>query len=384
MSLKVLIAFKGTIEKAPRPYRFLSYCQKHKYDITIACSPSKSEILKSVFSFSEISNIEKRRFFRVGLKLLRTLVPIAIVKEKINQTLFNYGSLKKLLEKEDFDLIYIADIYLLSIINKYKKAAKLLFDAREYYPLQYGDNLNFRLFEKPECIRILKKNLIKCDKVITVSPGLAEAYNKNFNVLAEVVLSVPEYQNEKITNESDDIIKILYHGMANRNRKIENFITIIDNLKLNAELHLYMVGDESYIYELKTLASGNNNIFFHEPVAFKDIIHSVNQFDIGICFYEPTSFNVKHCLPNKFFEYIQARLVVAIGPSPDMASIVREFNCGIISDNFTVESMAESINTLTRKDITQLKMNSDKAARYFCFEKEDVKFSGIISTFFSS
>lgn len=384
MSLKVLIAFKGTIEKAPRPLRFLSYCQKHNYDITIACSRSKSEVLKSALSFSEISNIEKKRFHRVGLKLLRTFVPIASVKEKVNQTLFNLGGLKKLVEKEDFDLIYVADIYLLTIINQYKKGAKVIFDAREYYPLQYGHNMNFRLFEKPECIRVLNKSLSKCDKVITVSPGLAEAYHKNFNVLPEVVLSVPQYQDEKITNESDDVIKILYHGMANRNRKIENFVKIIDLLSVNAELHLYMVGDESYISELKTFASDNKKIYFHEPVAFKDIIHSVNQFDIGICFYEPTSFNVKHCLPNKFFEYIQARLVVAIGPSPDMADIVREFNCGIISDDFSVDSMAESINALSRKEITELKINSDKAAKHFCFEKEESKFSGIISKLFNS
>ena len=68
----------------------------------------------------------------------------------------------------------------------------------------------------------------------------------------------------------------------------------------------------------------------------------------------------------------------------DGIDIVREFNCGIISDDFTVESMAESINALSRKEINKLKMNSDKAARHFCFEKEESKFTGIISKLFSS
>jgi len=67
-----------------------------------------------------------------------------------------------------------------------------------------------------------------------------------------------------------------------------------------------------------------------------------------------------------------------------MADIVREFNCGIISDDFSVDSMAESINALSRKEITELKINSDKAAKHFCFEKEESKFSGIISKLFNS
>jgi hypothetical protein len=48
------------------------------------------------------------------------------------------------------------------------------------------------------------------------------------------------------------------------------------------------------------------------------------------------------------------------------------------------ELFSISINALSMKEIAEIKMNSEKAARYFSFEKEEAKFFGIISTFFSN
>jgi hypothetical protein len=378
--LSILVVFKEALNNAPRPLRFLSYCHKHKHKISIACASPLGDDLEFSYSFTEISKVETGKYQRIVLKLLRMLIPFSFIKEKINQLLYDLDGLRELVDLNEYNLIYVADLHMLPLLTKYKKGAKLIFDAREYYPLQYEDNLNFMLFEKGECVRILRENLASCNQVITVSPGLAEAYHKNFNVLPEVVLSLPNYQAEQISNRGDETIKILYHGMANRNRRIENFIKIIDLLTIDATLNLYLLGEISYINELKELAGNNSKIFFHDPVAFHDIINTVNQYDIGICYYEPTSFNIRHCLPNKFFEYIQARLVIAIGPSPDMAEMLAKYECGIVSKDFSIESMVEELNSLTRSRVNDLKEKSDIAAKFFCFENEEVKFSNIISS----
>lgn len=116
------------------------------------------------------------------------------------------------------------------------------------------------------------------------------------------------------------------------------------------------------------------------PVSFSEICPMLNTYDIGLSIFEPTTFNLKHCLPNKLFEFIQARLMVAIGPSPDMAELVREYQCGIISESFNPQSMANLLNKLKPEEIMYFKNQSDKAAKVLCFEEESKKLKKIINS----
>ena len=84
------------------------------------------------------------------------------------------------------------------------------------------------------------------------------------------------------------------------------------------------------------------------------------------------------CLPNKFFEFIQARLAIAIGPSPEMARLTKQYNLGIISKNFTPKSMAESLNSLTKEQILQYKENANQAAKILNAEREGEKLFRIL------
>ena len=62
-------------------------------------------------------------------------------------------------------------------------------------------------------------------------------------------------------------------------------------------------------------------------------------------------------MPNKFFEYIQARIVPAIGPSPEMARIAREWDCGIVADDYTPEALAAAIGGRLERRLAELKGN---------------------------
>lgn len=376
----VLIVMKEEMHNAPRPLRFYAHCIAQNYSVSVSCAASKGNDNGPLVPVAEISNVTLNKYQRMIIKILRLIVPFGLIKNRLNEILYDFQKLRRHVKSHNYDLIYVADLHMIPIIVRYKGDAKLIFDAREYYPLQYEDNFNFNFFEKPECIRILKEVLPKCDKVLTVSQGLANAYSKNFGVTPELILSLPNFHEATISNISEKTIKILYHGMANRNRKIENFIEVLDYLTIDAELHLYLLGDKAYIKELENSAKDNNKVFFHEPVAYQDIISTVNRYDIGICYYEPTSFNLRHCLPNKFFEYMQARLVLAIGPSPDMSEILTKFECGIVSKDFTVKSLANELNALTRERINSFKQKSELAAKHFCFENEEKKFRRITST----
>jgi hypothetical protein len=101
------------------------------------------------------------------------------------------------------------------------------------------------------------------------------------------------------------------------------------------------------------------------PVATDEIVPFISQYDMGIYLLEPNNFNNKHALPNKFFEFIQARLAIAIGPSPEMAKIVSNYKLGKVSPDFESQSLANTINSMGPDEIIGFKQNSDKAALVF-------------------
>ena len=95
-----------------------------------------------------------------------------------------------------------------------------------------------------------------------------------------------------------------------------------------------------------------------------------NKYDIGLAFYAPTSVNVKHALPNKFFEYVQSRLAVVTGPSPEMSTLVERYGFGAVSDTFSTRDLAETLNRLDAGTIHEYKMASDAVAPQLCLERE--------------
>lgn len=376
MPKKIMIAFLGELYLSPRNTRFFNVCRERAHAIDVCCHGVKSNDLAGINRFVQLNTKNETvswRLYSLILRAMRLVLPGHGLKNALNASLNDFSAFVEALKSNTYDLIYVSDVYLLPYSVRYKKKAKIMFDAREYYPLQNDESFFFRTLDSADRTRVCRKYLPLVDKMITVSYGIAKKYKEEFGVNAEVVMSAPYYQSKQPQNRSTSKIRILYHGMANRNRRIENMIHIFKTLMIPAELHFYMVGDQGYISELHEEAKNDSNIFFHEPVPPEKIVETINQYDIGFCFYEPTTFNVIHCLPNKFFEYIQARLVVAIGPSPEMAEIVRRYDCGLIGDTFDLADMTSMLNRITRDDINRIKDNSDKAAQDLCFENELIK-----------
>ncbi len=53
--------------------------------------------------------------------------------------------------------------------------------------------------------------------------------------------------------------------------------------------------------------------------------------------------------------------------------------CGIASEDFTIESIAIKLNSLSAEDIMKYKQNSHKAADLLCAEKNHEKFLSIVN-----
>jgi hypothetical protein len=140
-------------------------------------------------------------------------------------------------------------------------------------------------------------------------------------------------------------------------------IELVGRLEDRYELDMMLVHqDHVYFERLNELASKYSNVRIIPPVAFDDIVPSINEYDMGLFLLPPANFNYLHALPNKFFEFVQARLAIAVGPSPEMAGLVEKYELGVVSHDFSVESMFLQLKQLTHEQINKFKIKSNEAA----------------------
>ena len=382
-SKTALVMLIGQPSSDPRPRRYIELLVLQGYTVDILSYLPDSELpVRNVF---EIKKNDTRylsikfRFFSYIKKVISFFGPIGFINNKINNLIFGLNGLSKIIKEYNYNLIIVEDIFLLPLATEICNCAKLIFDAREYYPLQNEERFLWRILEKPDRIRLCKMYLPKCDYVITVSPGLAKRYDTEFGTHCIVLRSVPNFKERDFKPTKTDKIKIVHHGIANPNRKLEQMIDVMKLLDKRFSFDIYLNGNQSYIDALKKHAHSIKSVRICDPIPYLDLDKMLSSnYDIGFFYNEPLTFNLRHSLPNKFFEFIQARLAVAIGPSPDMAFIVNQYGCGIVASSFTVESMADSMNQLTSDHIDVMKKNADKAAKLLNYELECNRFIEIL------
>jgi glycosyltransferase involved in cell wall biosynthesis len=219
---------------------------------------------------------------------------------------------------------------------------------------------------------LCRDHLPHAASVITVCAGIADEYARVFGIpRPKVVMNTPSLQLLTPRPVSPDRVRMVHHGGATRSRRIETMIHMLDHLDARFSLDLILMpSDPAYLTELRTLARGKDRVRFLDPVPMPEIPAMLNHYDLGLYLLEPNSFNNRHALPNKFFEFIQARLAIAIGPSPEMARLVREHDLGIVAEDFSARSLATALNTLTAERLQAYKTNAHRAASSLCWETE--------------
>ncbi|MBD2231232.1 hypothetical protein [Phormidium tenue] len=335
------------------------------------------EISKGLAGF--LHRFTKRCLAVINLAIIYLPIPISYF-ESILLRRFNLVTLDRALAIADYDLMVVENIEILPLALRRKKNAKVLLDAREYYPLEFGNSLKFKLINAPLMRFLCDRYLKACDQVITVSPGIAQEYDRKFCIYPALIMSTPKAIDLAPSPVLENRIRLVHHGAANPDRRLENIIDTMDYLDDRFSLDLYLTGNPRYITRLTQLASHNPRVVFQKPVNFAEIVAMLNAYDIGFYLLKPTNFNTRHSLPNKFFEFIQARLMLAIGPSPAMANLVAQYKCGIVAHDFTPASMAELLNVLTAADISQYKLRSNAAARELSWEHEGEKLKALVQS----
>lgn len=246
----------------------------------------------------------------------------------------------------------------------------VVFDAHEYAPDELGEELWWRLATRPLVRWQCREYIPRVAAMMTVSEGIAEAYERSYGVRPTVIPNSAPYADLRPT-EVQRPIRILHHGLAQRGRGLDEMVRMADLLDDRFTLDFVLVdASRGYRRALQRHAAHNPRISFPPPVPMREIVQMANGYDVGLFLLPPNNLNRRSALPNKFFECIQGRLAIAIGPSPEMARLVRQYRCGVVAADFTPEALAAELNRLDAAQIAAFKRASHAAAAELTAERD--------------
>lgn len=315
-------------------------------------------------SLKDLKIIRFKTFFKKG--------PLFYAEYNIRLFLF--------LIKNKFDILVANDLdtllanYIASKINK----SQLVYDSHELFT--EVPELIDRKFVKSIWMTIEKMILPNVQYSYTVSSAIAKYYNIKYGIKMNVIRNLPYYREKNMNVSRKNII--LYQGSINKGRGLEKMILAMKYLD-NLELHI--IGDGDIIDKLKDLVNKENlfnKVIFIDRMPFDKLPDYTEKAKIGISIEEKIGYNYYFALPNKLFNYIQARVPVIVSDFPEMSKIVKKYNIGITINTSSPEEIAKIVNNILENNEMYNKWlkNLELAARELCWENEENK----LLTFFSS
>jgi hypothetical protein len=291
------------------------------------------------------------RFLYLGMLALRIHWPIPRLSARDRDT-------ERLLGDQTWDIVIAHDLWSLAGALRLAPKHGIVLDLHEYAPKENEHSFIWRLVMAPYVRWMVRTMVPKVAATVTVSNGIAEEYRRNFGFDSAVAVNATPYYSLE-SREVGLPIRLVHSGLAAPERRLDLMIEAVRLTSAQVTLDLYLMDNGvGEVERLRALAAGDPRIRLREPVAYRDLVQTLNGYDVGLSVLPPTTFNLAWCLPNKFFDYIQARLGVIVGPSPEMAGFVQRYAIGEVLPDFEVVSLARALDALTPKRVTSWKRGS--------------------------
>ena len=256
-----------------------------------------------------------------------------------------------------WDIVIAHDLKVLDVSFELTPVNGVILDLHEYAPRQEEHSLLWRVLIAPYHRWMCRTKVPKAAAVVTVSQGIADEYKQQFGFDSTLVVNATPYYDLPI-GQVGSPLRLVHSGGVAVQRRLDIMIQGVRESTANVTLDLYLVGEPTLLAQLRALAGDDQRIRFHDPVPYDELVPTLNGYDVGLSIFPPTTFNLAWCLPNKFFDFVQARLGEIVGPSPEMARFVDEYGIGLVLPDFEPASLAAALESLTAEQVASWKAAS--------------------------
>lgn len=371
--LTILVISYSNLKNDPRVHRQITTLKKDYKIISAGTSPSG-------YPDVEFIQLEEYKFHILEKLAYAIYLKLRFFETAYWETPYIKKNLDRLMKTRP-DIVIANDIMMLPLALRVGRNAKVIFDAHEYAPKEFDDLPKWKFFFQQFYIYLCREYMPQAHTTTTVCDGIAQEFKKYFKVDAEVIFNAPPYHDLQPRPVNPQKIRVIHHGSAIPSRRIEDMIEMIDHLDERFEIDFMLTpSNPLYLEKLKTLIASKKRLRLLPPIPMQELPNFCNNYDVGLFLLKPVNFNYEYALPNKFFEYIQSRLAIAIGPSREMKKIIDLHNNGIVAQSFSPKDLAEKMNSVSTEKFYEMKLNSHRASLQLSFSFSEEKLKTLVKS----
>ena len=272
-----------------------------------------------------------------------------------------------------FDLVVANDARALPLAHLAARGAPVWADMHEWALEEFAQDWRWRTLVRPFAAHLCGRYLPASAAVSTVCEPIAQLYRDTFGVDCAVVRNAPAAADLEPSPVRPGRVRLVHSGSAVPGRGLDVLVDVARGLDERFTLDLYLTpgGDRGrHLAALRRAAAGCGRIAFHDPVPPAELPAVLNGYDVGIYSLPPANLNAQLALPNKFFDFVQARLALAVGPSREMAREVRERGLGVVAADFSAGALRAALLRLDPAALAAAKAASHRAAAELSADRE--------------
>lgn len=278
---------------------------------------------------------------------------------------------RKRLRGRSFDAVIANDAETLGVAIDLFGADRVHADLHEFYPGLPVDDSKLGVRQRRYWIWLIRRFASKVASSTTVAAEIARRYEEYGVRDTRVVTNATPFRDYE-TTPTGSTIRLVHSGNPFKERGLADLMRAVADSTADLTLDLYLTyNPPTDRAELQTLAENlGQRITIHEPVSQDVLIDTLHSYDVGIHVLPPTSENNALALPNKFFDFVQARLGIIVGPSIEMARIVRENALGVVTNDFDEASIRGALDALTPQQVDDFKAAAQQHAHELSAESQ--------------
>ncbi|MHA6693996.1 glycosyltransferase family protein [Homoserinimonas sp. A520] len=287
---------------------------------------------------------------------------------------------RQVVESGTYDLVVANDARALPLAFAAAGGAPILADMHEWAPEERATVLVWRLLVGPYMEHLCKKYLPKVAAVTSVSKGLAGLYSDRYGVSTEIVRNAADLRDLTPTTVDPNVIRLVHSGTADAERNIVELIDAVDRLEGRFTLDLYLIEvPGGHLSVIRKKAAATPGVTVHPPVPPETLPTVLNQYDLGVFLYPLKTLSHLYHLPNKFFDFVQARLGLVFSPAPEIDAHIGEYGLGIITGGTTTDALVDALRDVTAADVTRYKEAADRSAKALSSEPDRATQSALVA-----